>query len=304
MFWLAILLPIKVRRLKINLVHMPANVISPVLRKPQVCSIHDVHFITNPEGRDALWRLYARWSFRFSARYADKILCDSHSASEEIVNKLGARPEKIKVIYLGLTHRTSKASDTREAARFKPYILSVGATDPNKNFKTLVEAYALLIEKEPAFQPLLILAGPPGRDHLSLQNMIREKGLENRVKLLGGVLDPMLASLYENASLFVYPSLCEGFGFPPLEAMHYGVPVLASRAPSIPEVLGDAAIFFNPKDSSEISDKILSLFSDPELMKKLAAAGVKRAARYSWEKTAADTINAYRSILENQHLSI
>lgn len=301
-FWLAILLPIKARRLNLDLVHMPANVISPVLSKPQVCSIHDVHFITNPEGRDPLWSMYARRAFRFSARNADKILCDSYSASEEVVKILGADPEKIEVIYLGLTRRISGAADKKEVARFKPYILSVGATDPNKNFKSLIEAYALLAEREPAFEHRLLIAGPPGSDHPALVKLVHEKDLEKRVELLGGVLDPMLAALYENASLFVYPSLCEGFGFPPLEAMHYGVPVLASHAPSIPEILGDAPLYFDPKNISEICEKILSLISDPELMKKHAVAGEKRAAQFSWEKTASDTIRVYHTLLNHRRV--
>src|SRR5665811_1076017 len=141
--WLFILLPVKAKRMGLDLYHSPANTVSPMLRIPQTCTIHDAHFITNPEGRDPLWRLYAGWSFRYAAKHADRIICDTNAGKEEIAKILHADPRKIEVIYLGLPHRISSTTDFKSAAGLKPYILSVGATDPNKNLIALIKACLL-----------------------------------------------------------------------------------------------------------------------------------------------------------------
>ena len=154
-----------------------------------------------------------------------------------------------------------------------------------------------LVEAEPSIDHRLLIAGPPGSDHPLLMKLIEDKGLGERVELLGRVSDSMLAALYENASLFVFPSLCEGFGFPPLEAMHHGVPVVASHAPCIPEILADAAIYFDPGDIRDMRDKMRTLLSEPGLSQKLSIAGKERARDFTWKKTAEKTLAVYRSLL-------
>lgn len=298
--WLFVLLPVKARRQRLDLVHMPANAISPLLGVPQICSIHDAHFITNPEGRDPLWKLYAHWTFRFAARHADRILCDTNSAKDEIVRLLGADASNIEVVHLGLPHRDSSPQDAEAAVRLSPYILSVGATDPNKNLPALVSAFARLCHADAAFTHRLVLAGPPGRDHPRIIEQIRSENITGRVELLGRVSDSRLAALYENASLFVFPSFCEGFGFPPLEAMHAGVPVVASNAPCIPETLGEAAMYFNPHDVSEIVEGISGVLTDPGLRDRMIAEGQERSRMFTWEKTAHDTLAVYRSFLDSR----
>ncbi|MHB9053006.1 MAG: glycosyltransferase family 4 protein [Thermoleophilia bacterium] len=300
LLWLTVLLPIKARRLRLDLLHMPANVISPVARTPQICSIHDAHFITNPKGRDRLWMAYARLSFRFAARHADKIIADSNSARDEIVELLGADPGNIEVIYLGLTHRSSTPADSESIARFQPFILSVSATEPTKNFPALVEAFDLLVRSGRLYGHKLVIAGPPGHDHERLASLIREKGLLKEVILTGRVSDSLLAALYEKASLFVFPSFCEGFGFPPLEAMDFGIPVIASTAPCIPETLDGAALYFDPYDIGDIAEKISLVLTDPATRSKLVESGKRRAALFSWKNTAEKTISAYRSLLGGQ----
>lgn len=299
--WLTVLLPIKVRTLHIDLLHMPANVISPFLRKPQICSIHDAHFLTNPQGRDPLWRLYASFSFRYAARHATRILCDSNHAKNEVVNFLGAKPEKVDVIPLGLPHRISRVSDNPAVSVFRPYILSVGATEPHKNFQSLVKAYAKLVNMNDACPYNLVLAGPPGHDHHAVEKLIQSRNIADKVKLLGLVSDSKLAALYENASLFVFPSLCEGFGFPPLEAMHHKVPVLASNSSCIPETLDKAALYFDPHDINEMAEKMHLILSNNNLREKLVQAGSLRAREFTWEKTAKKTLAIYRLLLQQGH---
>ena len=296
--WLFAILPVKARRLRLDLLHMPANAVSPTAGVPQVCSIHDAHFLTNPEDRDRLWLLYARFTFRYAARHARRIICDSNSARDEIVELLGAPPGNIEVIPLGLTHRDSSPEDSDAAARLKPYILTVSATEPNKNFSALIEAYHRLIREGRAEGHRLIIAGPPGRDQKRLENMIRERSLGDSVQFTGRVSDSRLAALYENASVFAFPSLCEGFGFPPLEAMHYGVPVVASNAPCIPETLGGAPVYFDPHDVESLSAGIGKVISDRDTRQSLIEAGLKRADEFTWEKTAARTVAVYQSLLD------
>ena len=296
--WLFVILPFRAWRLRLELVHFPANIISPVLRLPQVCTIHDAHFMTNPQGRDPLWRLYAKFSFRFAARRAKRIICDSNSGKAEVIEVLGARSNNITVIPLGLPRRQTSPLASSTAARLKPYILSVGATDPNKNLSALIKAYSQLVQEDRHYGHKLVLAGPPGRDQEILESLVFQKNLSHDVKLLGQVSDSLLAALYENASIFVFPSFCEGFGFPPLEAMSYGVPVTASNAPCIPETLGEAAaLFFDPHCIDEIAERMYELMSNSRLRKKLAKAGSSRAAEFTWQETAKKTMDVYREVL-------
>ena len=296
--WLYVILPLQAWRLRLELVHFPANIISPALRLPQVCTIHDAHFITNPQGRDPLWRLYAKFSFRFAARHANRIICDSNSGKAEIIEMLGANSDNITVIPLGLPQRRPSASARSTAAQFKPYILSVGATDPNKNLSALIKAYSQLEQAGRQCGHNLVLAGPLGRDQAALESIVCQKGLDHHVKFLGQVSDPVLAALYENASIFVFPSFCEGFGFPPLEAMSYGVPVAASNAPCIPETLGNAPLYFDPHNVDEIAEKMHELMSNARLREKLSKAGSRRAAEFRWEDTAEKTRDVYKFLLD------
>lgn len=296
--WLFLLLPVRARALHLDLIHLPANTISPVLRKiPQVCTIHDAHFMINPEGRDPVWRFYARRIFRYSAKHAGRIICGSNSARKEAIELLGADPDNIEVVYHGLVLRESAQADREQAAGLKPFILSVGATLPNKNFEALVKAYAKLYREGRTGGHRLILAGPPARGHQSLLETIASEQMEDHVSILGLVSDSLLAALYENASIFAFPSLCEGFGFPPLEAMHYGIPVAASTAPSIPEILGDAPVYFNPRDISEMAENIGMIISDHRLRDKLKQAGLARVKMFSWKESARKTMSIYRCLL-------
>ena len=301
LFWLNVLLPLQVRRYQIDLLHMPANIISPPVRRPQVCTIHDAHFITNPQGRDRLWRLYANWSFHFAARHADRIICDSNSGKDEIVHHLDADPGNIDVVYLGLPQRSAAPEDGKVAAALTPYILSVGGADANKNLPALIRAYGQLAVSGRAHNCRLVLAGPPGGDSNIIEALIQELGLGNHVKIMGMVSDSMLAALYENAFLFAFPSLCEGFGFPPLEAMQFGVPVIASNAPCVPETLDQAALYFDPHNVDDMAEKIHIGLTDSKLRERLSQAGALRSRQFSWEKSAEKTLDVYRYLLDRRH---
>lgn len=301
LLWLNVLLPLQIHRHNLDLLHMPANIISPPVRRPQICTIHDAHFITNPQGRDRLWRLYASWSFHFAARHADRIICDSNSGKDEIVRYLDANPDNIDVVYLGLPERSAVPEDKRAAAALTPYILSVGGADSNKNLPALIRAYGQLAASGRTNGCKLVLAGPPGGDSRVIGALIQELGLEDHVKIMGMVSDSMLAALYENAFLFAFPSLCEGFGFPPLEAMQFGVPVIASNAPCIPETLDQAALYFDPYNVDDMAEKIHLGLIDSKLRERLSQAGLSRSKQFSWERSAEKTLEVYRNLLAREH---
>jgi glycosyltransferase involved in cell wall biosynthesis len=170
------------------------------------------------------------------------------------------------------------------------YVLYLGSNKPHKNLVRLVDAWAQL---QPQSAPLVI-AGAWDSRYPRVRQRVRELGLDDIVLWLGPVAEPDLPALYVGATLFVFPSLYEGFGLPVLEAMACGTPVAASDSSSIPEVGGDAAFYFDPIDIDEMAETIRSLLHDDELQGRFRALGLAQAARYSWERTAQSTLEIYR----------
>ncbi len=299
LFWLHIKLPYLVIKHKLDLLHMPANLCSAFAPCPQITSIHDANFMRYPETYDTLYRLYAQIFFRIAAKRSTRIIAFSRTAKEDIVRYFKAHPEKIEVIYHGLTHRESNSLKSEYAAKFKPYIFFSGALEPHKNLLRLVQAFAQVIGDWKLKDYNLVIAGSFSRDYVNLVSLIQRLGLEKKVHLLGYVEDRILAELYKNASLFVFPSLNEGFGFPPLEAMQCGVPVAASGVSSLPEVSGKAAHFFDPLDVSSISRVISFLLTDKNKRAELVKLGYRQIRNFSWESSALKTRELYKKVLSD-----
>lgn len=299
LFWLHIKLPHLVKKLKLDLLHMPANLCSAFAPCPQITSIHDANFMRYPQTYDTLYRLYAQFFFRMAAKRSNRLIAFSRAAQEDIVRYFKARPKKVEMIYHGLTHRESNSQKSEYVTKFKPYIFFTGAIEPHKNLLCLVQAFAQVIHDPRLKSYNLVIAGSFGHDYINLVNLIEKLGLKEKIHLLGYVEDEKLADLYKNASLFVFPSLNEGFGFPPLEAMQYGVPVAASEVSSLPEVLGEAASFFDPLDVSSISRAISLLLTDKDKRAELIKLGYGRIKNFSWESSALKTRELYKKVLSN-----
>jgi glycosyltransferase involved in cell wall biosynthesis len=173
----------------------------------------------------------------------------------------------------------------------EPYALYVGATENHKNVGLLVDAWEQLHS-----QLRLAIVGRPGRDHARLAE--RAAATNGRVLLVGSVDDLQLEAWYRNAAVFLFPSLAEGFGFPPLEAMQRGVPVIASRAGSLPEVLGDAAAYFDPRDPSELVSRLAEILDDGRLRAEMVARGRAQAAEYTWAATADATVGLLEGLVQ------
>ncbi len=222
---------------------------------------------------------------------ADRIIAISKATKVDLINILDLPPEKIDIVY----HGNSLRIDVAEKRIFPdPYCLFVGNRSTYKNFLPMLEAFAAS-----KYSRDIKLVSFGGGEFTSEELMaIKRLNLVGRVKQISGD-DLLLANLYKFAEVFIYPSQYEGFGLPPLEAMYYGTPVICSNTSSIPEVVADAALQFNPNEIDSMTDMINKILSDSDLRKDLSIRGKKRESEFSWDRCAKETIDVYKRALEN-----
>jgi glycosyltransferase involved in cell wall biosynthesis len=291
----AYLLPYYVRSRHIDLLHCTAPLPMPVgLRLPIVTSMHDVIPFSHPQWFTPLMALRLQGWWLKAARSSVRIIASSKHTQQAIVQYLNFQSSNISVIYLGNDIRPIvKVSDFRQ-----PYILAVGTIEPRKNLLRVLEAFSLVRGVlDPHLK--LCLVGGQGWGDLDLVEVIGRFDLKNSVELLGFVSDERLAELYTNAQLLVYPSLYEGFGFPILEAMACGCPVITSRLSSIPEIAGDAAVLVDPMDVEQLANAIRHVLQDDSLILRMRNQGRERSKLFSWKHCAEETLSVYRSIVKD-----
>jgi len=266
--------------------------------------IYDLIFLTAGAQSDA-WTRYWKAMVPRCARKADLVFTLSQASKAEIVGQLSIPPEKIVVFHTGVSdhfHPLAGAAVEREKKRQslglpQSYVLSVGAHDPRRNVKTLLAAYQKLKSKSPLEQKLVVV-GPKTPYYQEVLETTRSLGLEEDVLYPDYVPNEELPSYYGLADLYVYPSSEEGFGLTPLEAMACGCPVVTSRASSLPEVVGDAAVLVNPTDADELAGAMGRVLSDRDLRRLLIQKGSKRAKEFSWRAGAEDIIRACARLVE------
>lgn len=223
---------------------------------------------------------------------ADHVICISKQTRNDLVNLFNVDPTKTTVVHLGFTLTRSSIKKVQESMR--PYLLYVGNRDGYKNFKTLLHAFSAI----PALQrdyDLVAFGG--GALSVTERRLMQQLGISTEQVLQISGDDTVLAGLYRQADLFVYPSLYEGFGIPPLEAMSFDCPVVCSNASSIPEVVGDAADLFDPNSSDDLGASIERVLNDTALRQSLVKRGRERIKLFSWEHCSQQTMNVYRSLL-------
>lgn len=284
---------------KADLYHFPNFIRPPLSRgKKSVVTIHDVSFLRMPETTEAKNLAWLSAEIHRTAERADAILTDSHFSAREICELLKVPAEKVFPVWLGLPEfGPPPAADAVVQARKalgleKPYLLMVGTIEPRKNIPFLVKVYEALKD----FDGDLVLAGGLGWKTGETLRAISESPRQGGIRLLKHMNDAQLSALYAGAAAFVFPTRYEGFGFPPLEAMGRGAPVISARNSSLPEVLGEAAEWVDGYDAEAWADKVRAVLADSARAARLRAAGFAQAKKFTWEETARKTWDVYRGI--------
>lgn len=280
----------------LDIVHSPLPAAVPPKAPGQrlVVTVHDLAFVVHPELYSTQWRLMYRAALFRAVREADAIIAPSRHTAEDLMRRSRIAGDRIHVVPLAASLPPSSGGIPETLARLKvraPYILFVGTLEPRKNVVRLVRAYRRLASR--GAPHALVLAGPMGWHH---QALMRELALESpgEIALTGATSTEDLDALYRGASMFVYPSLYEGFGLPVLEAMARGIPCVVSIASSLPEVAGEAALPVDPRSVAGLAEAMERLVNDPALAARLSEAGAARASRFSWEETARRTLEVYK----------
>jgi len=228
-----------------------------------------------------------------AVKRADHVICISGQTRDDLIQYLGVAPQKISVVHLGFSMTLDEPVKELSFNHEGPYLLYVGQRNRYKNFQGLARAYASSIVLKMNFRICCFGGGPFTSTE---QALFAELGIDrNRIRQISGD-DRLLQSLYQQAVAFIYPSLYEGFGIPPLEAMRFKCPVACSAASSIPEVVGDAACFFDPRSVDSIRDALEAIVQDTELRNRLIGKGLERIKRFSWENCAAETLQIYKRL--------
>jgi len=305
--WHRLQLPLPVESFTgpVDLFHSPDFTLPPAWRARTLVTVHDLSFLRYPEGADPRLRAYLMDAVPRSVRRADHVLADSQNTRDDLVALLGVPPEKITVVYPGVEPRFRPLDDpgvlsaVRERYRLpERFILHVGTLEPRKNLVRLMEAYALLSEHGVATDEVsLVVAGGRGWLYEGIFQAVERLGLAGRVTFTGFVRDEDLPALYNLADLFVFPSVYEGFGLPPLEAMACGTPVVVSNTSSLPEVVGQAGLLVSPTDVGALAEAMARALRNGELRARLRARGLEQARRFTWQKVAEETLRAYRSLV-------
>lgn len=245
---------------------------------------------------------YLCWSTEFAVHKAQKIITISNFSKLDIIDLYHPRLNKVEVVYNGYNNHLYQpaTADERLAVRKKynlhaPYIFYVGRLERKKNIANLIEAFAIIKTRQPNFSHQLCLAGDASYGYDEIKYLMQEFGLEQRVVLPGWVPETDLPALFSAAAVFVFPSKYEGFGIPLLQAMSCGAPIAASEVASIPEVAGEAAVYFDPDDVYRMALVIEKILLDQSLSDNLVAAGLARARQFSWERCGRETLK----VLEN-----
>ncbi|GAB4343765.1 MAG: glycosyltransferase family 1 protein [Desulfobulbaceae bacterium] len=263
---------------------------------PRILTVYDMIHERFPHLFTGVDREVPRWKREAVAR-ADHLIAISRCTRDDLVEMLDVEPEKITVISLAPSLKAPEGGgEKRVPCRERPYLLYVGLRGGVKNFATLLAAFSSSPVLRKDFDLVCVGGGPFTDDEL---RGIREQGVERRVTQVEAD-DAQLARLYEGASLFVYPSLYEGFGLPLLEAMRCGCPVACSGTSSMPEVAGEAALFFDPTDSGEMRVTLERIVTSPSLADELRARGRRREKEFGWEECARLTAAVYERCVREQ----
>ncbi|MBN3899014.1 MAG: glycosyltransferase family 4 protein [Nostoc sp. NOS(2021)] len=286
-----------------DILHGTNYSVYPCQNSLKVMNIYDLTFIKYPNYVDSVVKKYTE-RLKRCLQWTDLVLTISESSKKDIIEYLEVDPKKVYVTPLASRYYPNYlceeiAQSLEKQANYdfsKPYLLFVSTIEPRKNINTLITAFNFLKEKYKV-EHQLILIGKKGWNYEPIFAAIENSPWGNQIHHLNYLSNELVALFYSKADVFVYPSHYEGFGLPVLEAMTLGAPVVTSNTSSIPEVSGDAAILIDPNDPVQLAEAILKVISDSQLRQELINKGKARAKLFSWERTAKETLNAYRTII-------
>lgn len=302
-FWANLLLPGGARLGRADLVHFP-RFEAPRLRTGRtVVTVHDLAFRHHPETLTERSRRHFESATAKAVCRADAVIAVSEQTRQDILDAYRLPPERVRVVYNGVEPRFHPGGAERDRERIcraygvrEGFILFVGTLEPRKNVVGLLKAYALLRGTHPDAPPLVV-AGGKGWLFDEIFRTVEDLKLQPLVRFTGHVPDADLPDLYRCARIFAFPSFYEGFGLPVLEAMACGVPVVTSRLPPFVEIAGDAALLTDPNDPEAIASALGGLLSDEALAGDFRRRGIARAACFSWDRAALETLSVYRDCL-------
>lgn len=301
--WEEILLPNGLSSKKIDLFHSPRFILPGKKPCKFIVTIYDLAFKRFPQLVTKKVFNHFNNGVKSAINRADKIIAISHNTKKELINLFDARNDKIEVVYMGIGEdcRPIRAESQLREIKDKynlpeKFILFVGTIEPRKNLKRLIEAFYEL-KKNKSIEHSLVIAGGKGWLYDDVFETLKKLQLNQDVIFIGYIPESELPLIYNAADLFVYPSLYEGFGLPPLEAMACGVPVVTSNVSSLPEVVGDAAILIDPYDIQAIAEAIEQILQDYNLREKMIEKGFNQAKKFSWEKASRETLDLYYKCL-------
>ena len=297
-----------VRRLGADVIHIPLNNVPIFMPKPYIVTIHDMSslmfdYASDPQGRLHLWR------FRRGLLRADRVIAVSGATRRDVLNLMNIPASRVLKIYNaidpGFLTIESDAKKRQEVLdRYQidyPYLLYAGSVNPRKNVARIVEALALLrqdLVEHPKYKDLrLVIIGDQMSKYPALRRAVHQSRVKDVVRFLGFVKREELKVFYQQAEVFVFPSLYEGFGLPPLEAMALGTPVVSSGVSALPEVVGDAAMIVKPENVFDIARGVREVLLDDGLRSDLIAKGYQQVKRFSWYDTARQVLETYRDVL-------
>jgi glycosyltransferase involved in cell wall biosynthesis len=299
--WEQFVLPRLAMRHKIDILHSPANLAPLLYRGKSIVHIHDLCFVVNPQWFSFSFRTLYNFVIPRLARRAAKVITNSNNSRNDLLQFCNLPAERVSQVYWAVDDLfTSKdRADTAPTDwNLNDYILYVGSLEPRKNIGTLLEAYELMRSRNPELKPKLVLIG--GESPLFAEVRLKVKKFKDDILFKGFVNDDMLRAFYRRASLFVYPSLYEGFGLPPLEAMASGVPVVTTLTSSLPEVVGDAAMMVSPYNVEQLAETMANVLTKPDLRRDMITKGKEQVRKFNWYRVARNTLAVYYEVYNSQ----
>jgi glycosyltransferase involved in cell wall biosynthesis len=290
--------PIKVQHIEAQIYHSLAFALPVGLKCKKVVTIYDLSFLTQPQTHKVFNRVYLNLMTKWACQKADHIITISEFTKKDVMRHYGIDQNKITATPLGVDNHYYRRGD-EEIAQFKttknihtPAIFYLGSLEPRKNLITLISAFAQLHHLQPNVK--LYIGGSMGWKYGDIFAQVKAYGIEQAVTFLGRIDSLELPQWYSMCDVFTYPSLYEGFGLPPLEAMACGAPVITSDATSLPEVVGDAGLMIDPTNASALARAIEKVLFDKNLQMNMREKGIARARSFTWQNTARQTVEVYK----------